>query len=175
MRFMKVQVLAVALMVPAVITLGCSGGVEVGDVEEIGGGDSLKGAGTKEDPYVLTCSTKARDVPGLKDGKAHVNCPSGCTSGSLYGTCSYTFDSAVCVAANHSGALKGKPYPGGKTVAMHAAGIKGGDGYVGSKQGDISSSSWSTYDDSLTFKGMTAGDCADSAGGGGKKKKKPGR
>ncbi len=179
---MRFRVLAAAFIIPLGFSLACGAGDEDADGTEEGadegdeekdGGDEdkeLEGAGTKDDPYILDCATKARDIATLKDGMAFVKCPEACTSGSLYGTCTYTYDSAVCVAANHSGALKGSPYPGGLTVATHAPGITEGDGYIASTQGDISSSKWSSYDDSLSFKRMSVADCASDK----PKKKKPG-
>jgi hypothetical protein len=148
--------------------LACSGSVDVGDVEElkvvstpsVPMKSTLKGAGTKTDPYVLTCSTRAMEVGDFTgEVSAWVSCPAGCTSGSLYGTCMYTFDSMVCVAANHSGALPASPYPGGPVKVKSAPGISGGDGYVSSKQGDINSSAWSSYAGSMTFAKMTADAC----------------
>lgn len=116
----------------------------------------LAGTGTKDDPFVLDCETKARDLTNFEAG-AFVKCPDGCASGgSIWGTCQYTFDTSVCRAAIHAGALAGA----GQTRALHQPGQ---EKYTGSEANGVTSNDWGSYADSLSFQRMT-GACAPEGG-----------
>lgn len=114
---------------------------------------TIAGAGTEADPKQLSCYNKAKDL-GAYGHSIYVMCPAGCTSGSVYGTCTYTADSAVCVAANHAGVLPGAPYPGGVVQVKSAPGMTD---YPMSTNGAISSSHWPQYDTSFVFDGCGSG------------------
>lgn len=105
----------------------------------------LAGTGTAADPYQLDCNHSGKDLSGDVGTSYHVSCPSGCTSGSVWGTGPYTRDSRVCTAAVHAGALTSA---GGTTVASIAAGLSN---YEGGAANGITSNSWGSYDTSLAF------------------------
>lgn len=116
--------------------------------------NGISGTGTKDDPYILACDTKARDLGSTDWSSIFIKCPASCSSGSVWGTCDYTFDSSVCRAAIHAGAISaGK---GGMTRADHKPGR---DKYEGSTLNGITSSSWGSYGETLTFGRMDAAPC----------------
>lgn len=89
--------------------------------------------------YNLNCtdSVKGRKITDLE---FHAVCPGNCLAGSVWGTKSYTTDSAICLAAMHSGALATE---GGKIKVKIVAGQTN---YEGTEQNGIKSSAWGSYD-----------------------------
>ena len=92
-------------------------------------GDAVKGK----------CDLKASEVKGEKNTARIVECPSGCTSGSVWGTDLYTDDSAVCAALVHAGVLQPA---GGKAAITFVAGQTT---YLGSARNGVGSSSYGKW------------------------------
>jgi len=101
------------------------------------------GAGTQSSPYVATCSNSGKDLEGAVGDSFFVECPSGCTSGGVWGSGPYTRDSRICPAAVHAGAV---PSTGGLVVASIDPGQSD---YPSTEANGITSSKWSSYDTSL--------------------------
>jgi hypothetical protein len=98
-----------------------------------------------EKPIYLSCYDSADKLPGEAGTKFTVECPQLCTSGSVWGSETYTSDSKVCKAAIHAGALKPQ---GGKTKVI----IKGGEkSYKGSSKNGINSSDYGAWSRSFVF------------------------
>lgn len=98
-----------------------------------------------QDDGELTCSTPGQDLEGDAGTVLSVTCPADCTSGSLWGTDTYTDDSSVCTAAIHAGALD----ENGGTVDVFI--LDGQDEYPSSEQNGISSSDWGSWGRSFGF------------------------
>jgi hypothetical protein len=90
-----------------------------------------------------TCTDTVSTL-SLKDGDK-VACPKSCTTGTIYGTSTYTTDSPVCVAAVHAGVVKADK---GGEITIH---IKDGEkAYKGSKANGVTSKGWGKYEKSFT-------------------------
>lgn len=90
----------------------------------------------------VDCNTKLRDVKVEKmdlGATFAVKCPAGCTTGTVWGTDTYTTDSSPCKAAIHAGVLKADK---GGTVKI--AIVKGLDKYSGSERNGVTTSDWNT-------------------------------
>ncbi len=92
----------------------------------------------------------ARDAAAYRgqDGRriAFLCPPDGDLSASVWGTDTYTDDSAVCVAAVHQGIIN--PVEGGRVVIEIAPGE---DGYTGSEANDVTSQDYGNWGGSFTF------------------------
>lgn len=107
----------------------------------------LKGEDKGDDDKKADSDINCGDtVEGLKiTDEKEVTCPSGCTSGTIYGTKVYTTDSPICVAAVHAGVIKSDK--GGKVTVK----VKSGQGsYSGSKANGVTSSKWGKYEKSFS-------------------------
>lgn len=93
----------------------------------------------------ITCSTNAQSIAGDAGTQIAVTCPAGCTSGSVWGTGTYSDDSYVCTAAIHAGALTSA---GGVTTVQIAAGLSS---YPASTQNGVTTSSWGSWGRSFVF------------------------
>jgi hypothetical protein len=105
----------------------------------------LLAACSGEKPIYLSCYDSADKLPGDAGTKYTIECPQLCTSGSVWGSETYTSDSKVCKAAIHSGVLKPA---GGKAKVI----IKGGEkSYKGSQKNGISSADYGAWTRSFEF------------------------
>jgi hypothetical protein len=84
------------------------------------------------------CSFNGAQIDGEVGSSHIVDCPADC-SGAVWGTDTYTADSRVCVAAQHSGQI---PSSGGRVGVVLEAGQPA---YRGSKRNGISSSDYGSY------------------------------
>ena len=95
----------------------------------------------------LACRKKARDVQGDAGESLVVACPSGCTTGgAVWGTDTYTGDSAICAAGVHAGVI---PASGG---AFELELGPGQPKYVGSARNGVTSGDYGKYGLSLIVK-----------------------
>ena len=102
--------------------------------------------GAKADaPITLTCSDSINTLGSKVDGDFDGTCPSGCTTGSVWGTDVYTTDSPICVAAVHAGAIKASA--GGD---VHVKVVAGKSAYKGSTKNGVKTSDWGAFDKSFT-------------------------
>lgn len=101
------------------------------------------GLGKRKSPYVATCSHSGKQLEGSVGLSFFVQCPSGCTTGGVWGSGPYTRDSRICTAAIHSGVITDD---GGLVVAKIAP---GGTDYKSSEAHGVTSHNWSSYDTSL--------------------------
>ena len=92
------------------------------------------------------CEQDATSLAGGPGSRHSITCPAGCTGGAVWGTTTYTADSAICTAAIHAGFLA--PDVGG-TVKIVLK--KGMPGYTGTTRNGISSSRWDAYGSSYSF------------------------
>lgn len=67
----------------------------------------------------------------------------GATSGSVWGTDTYTLDSKLAVASVHSGAVKA-----GESAVVKVTLLPGQDSYVGTARNGVTSSAWGKYNNS---------------------------
>jgi hypothetical protein len=86
------------------------------------------------------------------------SCPAGQTAGSVWGSGRYTFDSSVCGAARHAGAIG----PSGGDVLVFTAGSC--QSFEGSSRNGVTSSNWSAFPNSFAFSYPLPG-CADGSQG----------
>lgn len=101
-----------------------------------------------------TCPTRFKDVPGLSATTTITcTCNAGASAGPLWGTDTYTQDSAICKAAVHAGVI---PPSGGTVTAKAAAGCKT---YSATTRNGVSSSKWGSYDASFYFPSKSSGTC----------------
>jgi LCCL domain len=93
-----------------------------------------------DDKGSSACTTKFVDAAKKqKDNAFDFKCPADCDpkGASVWGTGWYTTDSAVCLAAIHSGAIKASK--GGKVTVTSKKGLKT---YLGSKANGVTSSDY---------------------------------
>ncbi|HYO87525.1 MAG TPA: LCCL domain-containing protein [Candidatus Limnocylindrales bacterium] len=86
----------------------------------------------------IDCTVNARAIEGDVGTAVNVECPANCTGG-LWGTGTYTDDSAICAAGVHAGVI---PASGGQFSVTIAAGQ---DAYNGSTANGITSSDWGSW------------------------------
>lgn len=91
-------------------------------------------------PLYLTCKDSVKSLNRGVGQSFSVVCPNNCMTGSLWGTDSYTADSAVCVAAVHAGVITAN----GGWVKVKV--VKGLPAYAGSTRNNVTSSNWGAYD-----------------------------
>lgn len=93
----------------------------------------------------LSCtdSLNALNKKGVKE--LSVTCPVNCKSGSVWGTDTYTTDSALCVAAVHAGMI------GKKGGTVKVATFSGKSSYAGTTRNGVATSSWGSFDRSFKF------------------------
>ncbi len=104
----------------------------------------------------IQCRTSAFDLTfDAATQQALVECPANC-AGSVWGTDTYTADSAVCVAAAHAGAIASAT--GGRVLVSS---LPGQDSYAGTTRNGITTSSWGSY--RASFSVAPAGDAPSSA------------
>lgn len=101
------------------------------------------GTTTVADATPIDCTVTGTQLDGDLETFLNVACPAGCTSGSLWGTTTYTDDSAICTAGIHAGLI---PASGGQFSVVVAAGQ---DSYTGSTANGITSSSWGAWERSI--------------------------
>jgi len=106
-----------------------NGTAKKGEAEKIGCSDSVNSLGHKDDD-----SFKAICPPGCKQG------------GSVWGTDTYTSDSAICRAAVLEGVITDDD--GGKVTVKIAPGQKS---YTGSKKNGVKSEDYGSLDSSFTI------------------------
>lgn len=97
--------------------------------------------------FSATCTDNAQAtrLASLTVGQSVlVTCPAACTSGAIWGTGTYTDDSAVCTAAIHAGALTAD---GGSFVLSITPGQQT---YTGSVTNRITSGSWGAWQRSFS-------------------------
>lgn len=92
-------------------------------------------------------------TPEQRQGTFECSCEGMPTSGSVWGTKTYTTDSSICAAAVHAGA-KGA---NGKVKVRSASGCPS---YRGSEANGVTSRSWGRYDASFYFEGFGKGECS---------------
>lgn len=93
--------------------------------------------------------------PGLT---GQVECPTGGTPSSIWGTGTYTSDSSICGAAQHFGWLT--PGAGGTVFYRTVAGL---GAYEGSTQNGVTSSDYGSWDLSFQITGVVGSDGTGSA------------
>lgn len=93
----------------------------------------------------ITCSARGYDVVDERNLTKRVICPSNCSSGSVWGTDTYTNDSAVCLAAIHAGVISASD--GGEVLVSYADGLSA---YVGSTQNGVTTSNYGVWNSSFT-------------------------
>ena len=94
----------------------------------------------------VECRTKADDDRFSDAGTAFtVQCPAGCTSGSVWGSDTYTTESAICVSPVHAGVITAAD---GGAVEVQLGGEL--PSYTGSERNGVSTSDWATSWDSYT-------------------------
>jgi hypothetical protein len=98
-------------------------------------------------------------LSGLAQPSLSCRCAGRPTSGSVWGSGTYTADSSVCLAAVHAGAVSAS----GGQVQVHTA--PGCPGYQGSLQHGVETHSWGQYGQSFYFVGHGDGRCAPSQAG----------
>jgi hypothetical protein len=104
----------------------------------------------------LKCTDSVKSVAAqTTEDEFSGTCPKACTIGSVWGTGTYTTDSAICVAAVHAGVLD--PKEGGDVDVTVIAGLAS---YKGSTANGVTTGSWGKYEKSYTVKGPL-GDSAD--------------
>jgi hypothetical protein len=92
----------------------------------------------------LTCGQNAQTLAGEPGRTYLVNCPSNCTSSTIWGAGVYSDDSAVCTAAIHAGVLS---TAGGRTVMTIAPGQAS---YPATTSNGVTSSYWGNCGRSFT-------------------------
>lgn len=93
--------------------------------------------GNTADPTKAACWDTLGKFPGKKN--LTVTCPAGCNGGTVYGSGPYTGDSAICVAAVHSGKITKE----GGDVSLHT--VPGTSLYPGSTKNGVGTKSWNSY------------------------------
>ncbi|MCB1323493.1 MAG: hypothetical protein KDK34_24760 [Leptospiraceae bacterium] len=103
-------------------------------------------AGNCKEAVAVSCTDSVKKLDNQESSFA-VKCPANCTSGSVWGTDTYTSDSAICMAAVHAGVITAAE--GGEVTVTKAAGESS---YNGSQRNGVSTSNWGSYDSSFTVK-----------------------
>ncbi len=91
----------------------------------------------------LTCDQTAQTLEGEPGTTFRGVCPLDCTQATVWGTDLYTDDSAICVAAIHSGVLT---TAGGPVIVTI---LEGQSAYPSSWQNDIQSQTWREWNRSF--------------------------
>ena len=149
-------------------TYGRTGSGECNDV--CGGRPSeFCGGYWRNSVYAIGDEIAEHGAPPVDTGKASTGCsanfgataePVTCTcgpsaiAGSVWGTETYTADSAICRAALHAGAL---PAASGGTVTVAPA--AGCSNYEGTERNGVQSSHWDAFDRSFYFPAASDGQC----------------
>jgi hypothetical protein len=102
-------------------------------------------SGVKGDSITLTCSDSIKSLGTKVDDDFQGTCPKSCTTGSVWGTDTYTTDSPICVAAVHAGVVKAAD--GGD---VHVKVIAGKSSYKGSTKNGVKTSDWGAFEKSFT-------------------------
>ncbi len=109
-------IMLIALLMMTVVSFGCKKGIPV------------------------DCGTKLRDVD-IKNKNIGawflIKCPANCAQGTAWGTDVYTYDSSLCMAAAHAGAIT---LAKGGTVKIIV--VKGLGKYAGSERNGVKSNDW---------------------------------
>jgi len=114
-------------------------------------GRSFTVAGAGAPAAVRTVSPSCNDsaqtahFSGAVGTEVIAECPAGCTTGSVWGTGTYSDDSHVCVAAVHAGAIQADS--GGHVRVAIAAGLSS---YEPSTANGVTTSSWGQWGRSFT-------------------------
>ncbi len=104
----------------------------------------LAGA-AQANPINISCTDSIKSLGMTGSMQIEAVCPVNCTRGSVWGTGTYTTDSALCVAAVHDG-----------TVDSSGGAIKvnlkpGQSSYNGSSNNGVNTQSWGAYGQSFVF------------------------
>jgi hypothetical protein len=91
-------------------------------------------------PSPVTCTQNAQGLTGASGTRHFVTCPGSCTGGTIWGTGTYSDDSAVCQAAVHAGILSASR--GGTIVVTIADGLTA---YPSSIANGVTSSTWGQW------------------------------
>lgn len=91
------------------------------------------------------CNVRATELPGHPGERYLVFCLPECTSGSVWGTRTYTDDSAVCAAAVHAGTISAL---GGGAFVLTI--LPGRPSYQGSTDNNVTTSDWGNWSRSFT-------------------------
>lgn len=91
-------------------------------------------------PGKIACGDSVKSLGKASSPEFTVICPAGCTTGSVWGTGTYTIDSKICVAAVHDGVISSGA--GGWVKVRLAAGLPG---YTGSSKNGVTTRKWGTY------------------------------
>lgn len=93
----------------------------------------------------LSCSDSLNSLNKKNVKALSVTCPVNCKTGSVWGSDTYTTDSALCVAAVHAGLIGKK----GGTVKVTT--LAGKSSYDGTSRNGVTTSSWGSFDRSFKF------------------------
>lgn len=88
----------------------------------------------------LTCQQTAATLPGGAGTRHLLDCPPGCSAGSVWGSVIYTDDSAICVAAVHAGVAT--MIAGGAIAVTIFAGLPS---YQASSSNGVTTASWGAW------------------------------
>lgn len=114
---------------------------------------SEKAQASDESSTKFGCGDKLAKLGKVEPkGSYTVQCPKGCTSGSIWGSGWYTTDSAVCVAAVHAGAIDSGS--GGKVKVQIEKGLAS---YRGTSKNGVSTAGWGSFDSSFSVDGSKNG------------------
>lgn len=91
----------------------------------------------------VSCTDSVKSLNKTATMSFSVVCPVNCTQGSVWGSSTYTTDSAICVAAVHAGVIKEDGGP--VKVSLHP----GRPSYRGSFSNGVTTSSWGSYQQSF--------------------------
>lgn len=89
-------------------------------------------------------------------------CPLSGGSGSVWGTATYTSDSAICAAAMHAGAISNPDMLTFGTVTVTVAGTKGCDAYVGTSRNGVTTHNFQAWNASFYFPAVSEPSCAQT-------------
>ncbi len=92
----------------------------------------------------VACTDSVKGLGKAGAAPFSVVCPSGCTSGSVWGSKTYTADSKICKAAIHAGVIGAS----GGMVKVKAQ--PGQASYVGTTQNGVTTSKWGSYGQGFT-------------------------
>lgn len=117
-------------------------------------------AGTAQAATNISCTDSIKSLNQTATMSFDAACPANCTRGSVWGSDIYTTDSAICVAAVHSGVISTNG--GNVKVALKP----GQPSYAGTFANGVTTQNWGGYDQSFVFvkpsTGMMNISCGDS-------------
>ena len=118
-------------------------------------------AAAPADTFVAELTTTLDGIESGVDKSAGtriaVRCPAGARTATIWGTGTYTSDSAICVAATHAGALPGTE--AGTVVVEVAAGLQA---YEGTIRNGIASTAYPAWTQSFRFPDATEPEQGDT-------------